>query len=203
MGDATRTAGSAGANTRSVQHPDELPVWPRSAGLRGQRRLPAIAPQRISLLESDFTPTPAFERDLRLFTTLEHRFAGGSTLKVNLGRLEHRFTFVQAGRTARYESGAGTLTEQPNDRTDLDVSWRNPLGKSTVLTTGFALNHSTLDRSTRSLSYWRDADTDTALTGTSTGKSDGAALFVQSETFILERGRLCWARADRFRRRDR
>lgn len=203
LGDATRMTAGFGWGEYKVGYsnptsflagPSGAPVFAGSVGFA------AIAPQRISLLESDFlTPTPAFERDLRIFTTLEHRFAGGSTLKVNFGRLEHRFTFVQAGRTARYESGAGTLTEQPNDRTDLDVSWRNPLGKSTVLTTGFALNHSTLDRSTRSLSYWRDADTDTALTGTSTGKSDSAALFVQSETFILERGRLVLgARYDRF-----
>ncbi|HRA78252.1 MAG TPA: TonB-dependent receptor, partial [Burkholderiaceae bacterium] len=65
--------------------------------------------------------------------------------------------------------------------------------------TGFALNHSTLDRSTRSLSYWRDADTATAVSGSSIGESDSAALFVQTETFVAERGRLVLgARYDRF-----
>jgi len=203
LGDATRMTAGFGWGEYKVGYssptsflvgPSGTPVFAGSVGF------PEIAPQRISLLESDFlTPTPAFERDLRVFATVEHRFTGGSVLEASLGRLEHRFTFVQAGRTAGYESGAGTLTEQPNDRTDLDVSLRNPLGKSTILTTGFALNHSTLDRSTQSLSYWRDAGTATALTGSSTGESDSAALYVQSETDILEHGRLViGARYDRF-----
>ncbi len=203
LGDATRMTAGIGWGEYKVGYssPTSFLLGPSGAPVyAGSLTFPGVVPQRIALLESDFlTPTPAFERDLRVFATVEHRFAGGSVLKANLGRLEHRFSFVQAARTARYESGTGTLTEQPNDRTDLDVSLRNRLGKSTVLTTGFALNHSTLDRSTRSLSYWRDADTATAVSGSSIGESDSAALFVQTETFVAERGRLVLgARYDRF-----
>lgn len=158
-------------------------------------------PLRMTLAETDFlTATPSGERDLRVFAGVEHRFAGGSILKVNLGRLEHRFGFSQAGRGATFEAGPGSFTDQPNDRTDLDVSWRDRLGESSVLTAGFSLNHSTLDRSTKSLSYWRDPDTGIVETGRSTGESDSAALFAQTETFVGDKGRLVLgARYDRFR----
>jgi iron complex outermembrane receptor protein len=176
--------------------PAGTPVFSGSVGLAD-----ASTPLRIAMAETDFlTPTPSGERDLRVFAGLEHRFSGGSLLKVNLGRLEHRFGFSQAGRGAAYESGPGTYTDQPNDRTDLDVSWRDQMGESTIFTAGFSLNHSTLDRSTQSLSYWRDPDTAVAETGRSTGKSDNTALFAQTETFVGEKGRLVLgARYDRFR----
>jgi len=176
--------------------PSGAPVFSGSVGLAD-----AATPLRMTLAETDFlTPTPSGERDLRVFAGVEHRFEGGSILKVNLGRLEHRFGFSQASRGAGYESGPGTFTDQPNDRTDLDVSWRDRLGASTILTAGFSLNHSTLDRSTQSLAYWRDEDSAVAETGRSTGESDSAALFAQTETFVGEKGRLMLgARYDRFR----
>lgn len=204
LGDATRLTTGLGWGEYKVGYspprsfligPSGSPVGSGSVGFTDG------IPLRIALAETDFlTPTPSSERDVRVFAQIEHRLAGGSLLKVNLGRLEHRFHFSQAGRGASYESGRGTYTDQPNDRTDLDVSWRDRVGEATVLTAGFALNHSTLDRSTLALDYWRDPDTATAVTGQSIGQSDSAALFAQTETFVGERGRMVLgARYDRFR----
>lgn len=183
---------------------------PAQSFLVGPRGIPVFAgnagfgsgsPTRIALAEADFlTTTPSSEQDLRVFARIEHRFSGGSALKVNLGHLEHRFGFAMAGRGAGYVSGPGELTAQPNERTDLDVSWRDSLGESTILTTGFSVNHSSMDRRTEALSYWRDSDTSTGVSGRSVGKSDNAALFAQTETFVGEHGRLVLgARHDRFR----
>lgn len=139
--------------------------------------------QRLAMAETDFlTATPAHERDLRLFARLEHRFEGGSMLRASLGTLRHLFRFVQASSgQAGYASGPGELTDQPNQRTDFDLSLRTPVTQVWTLVGGAAFNRSTLDRRTVALDYWRDDGTQGALLNAGRGRSNNAALFVQSE----------------------
>lgn len=172
-----------------------------SSFLRGANGNPVFAGgvnaggQALSIAPTDFlTATPSWERDLRAFVRVEHRFEGGSLLRVNLGRLEHRFDFGSAatapGSNAGYDFGPGELTRQPNDRTDLDVSWRQTLAGHTVLTLGGALNRSNLDRTTWALSNWRNHDSRIAMNGRGEGTTTGKAVFAQTETMIGEKGRL-------------
>ena len=139
--------------------------------------------RKIALNASDFlTTTPSFERDIRLFTRVEHRFDGGAVLKANLGQLRHRFDYAQAvSGVSTYDAGAGEYNAQPNQRTDVDVSLRTPMSSSWALTSGIALNRSTLDRSTMSTSYWRDPGTASALLSSGRGSIRGSAVFAQSE----------------------
>lgn len=159
------------------------------------------AARRLSMAESDFlTATPARERDLRVFARLEHRFHGGSVVRANLGTLRHQFQFAQASAgLAGYESGPGDFTDQPNQRTDLDLSLRTPMTEHWTLVGGGALNRSSLDRRTVALSYWRDSGTQGALLNAGRGRASNAALFVQSE-HDFDRGVTAYfgARYDRF-----
>ncbi|MBI3373101.1 MAG: TonB-dependent receptor [Betaproteobacteria bacterium] len=138
--------------------------------------------RRLSLAETDFlTATPSFERDLRAFATVEHRLDGGSVVRASLATLRHSFQFSQAtSGLAAYENGPGDFTDQPNVRTDFDVSVRTPMAANWVLVTGGAYNRSTLDRRNVALGYWRDADTLGNLLNAGRGRSSNTALFFQS-----------------------
>ena len=144
------------------------------------------ATRRLSLAETDFlTATPASERDLRAYASLEHRLDGGSVVRANLSTLRHSFQFSQAtSGLAAYESGPGDFTDQPNVRTGFDVSVRTPMAPNWVLVTGGAYNRSTLDRRNAALGYWRDADTQGALLNAGRGRSSNAALFFQSTHYF-------------------
>ena len=142
--------------------------------------------RRLTLSESNFVNfTPSSERDIRLFTRLEHRFAGGTVLNANLGQLRHRFRFVMpAFGAAGYDYGPGEHTDQPNQRVDMDASLRIPMSGNWVLVTGAALGRASLDRSTADLALWRDDSTRGALRTESRGTAVNRALFVQSEHYL-------------------
>jgi len=139
--------------------------------------------RRLSLAQSDFfTATPSSERDLRAFARLEHQFGSGSRLRANLGTLRHRFDFSQpTSGLASYAGGPGEFTDQPNQRTDFDVSLRTPMTQDWVLVGGGAFNRSTLDRRTAALRSWRDDGTQSGVLNAGRGRSSNAALFFQSE----------------------
>ncbi|MCC6868933.1 MAG: TonB-dependent receptor [Burkholderiales bacterium] len=139
--------------------------------------------RRLALQQTDwFTATPAGERDLRSFVRATHRFDGGSELRAQVGLLHNNLWFAQARPgVAQYDSGPGNLTEQPNRRIDADVAWRAPLAANWVLVAGGSLNWSRLDRTISELSAWRNTDTTGATLNTDGGRTDNAAVFVQSE----------------------
>ncbi len=142
----------------------------------------AGTPRRLALAQTDwFTATPAGERDRRVFVRAEHRLAGGSELRAQVGTLHHNLFFAQADAGATYDSGVGNLTDQPNRRVDAEATLRTPMSASWSLVSGVSLNRSTLDRQTRELSDWRDTDTRTAVRNADGGRADNLALFVQSE----------------------
>ena len=142
--------------------------------------------RRLALSESDFlTATPSSERDLRLFSRLEHRFGGGTVLQAKLGTLRHRFNFsLPVSGVSAYASGAGDYVAQPNDRIDLDASVRTPLSQDWALVGGVSVNRSTLDRQTVALASWRDPGTGTSQLNAGRGSTNNTALFLQSEHYF-------------------
>ncbi len=139
--------------------------------------------RQLRLAETDFlTLTPSNESDLRAFARLEHRFGGGSLLRANVGTLRHRFDFAQpASGQASYAGGPGEFTDQPNRRTDFDVSLRAAMTPAWVLVSGAAVNRSILDRRTTALVNWRNDGSQGGVLNAGRGRSNNAALFVQSE----------------------
>lgn len=146
--------------------------------------------RRLSLQQTDwFTATPAGERDLRAFLRATHRFDGGSELRAQVGLLHNNLWYAQARPgVAQYDSGPGNLTEQPNRRIDVDVAWRAPLASTWALVAGGSLNWSRLDRTISELSSWRSPDTTGATLNADGGRTDNAALFVQSEHHFDDAG---------------
>ncbi len=138
--------------------------------------------RRLRLEPTDwFTATPAGERDRRVFLRAEHRLAGGGELNVQLGALRNNLFFAQSDPGASYDSGVGNLTDQPNRRIDAEATLRTPMSASWSLVGGVSVNRSTVDRQTRELADWRDADSRTAVRAVDGGRADNLAAFVQSE----------------------
>lgn len=159
------------------------------------------AGRRVVVRESDFlTQTDSLERDLRAWARAEHRYAGGTVMVVDASVLRHRFTFPFATPGATSASGGpGQFTVQPDVRTDLGAHWRVALGKSLLLTTGFAFSRGELERSTLALSNWRDEATQTAVLNQGQGAILDTAVFVQGEYFATDRLTLTLgARHDRY-----
>ncbi len=140
-------------------------------------------PTRLSLANTDWlNATPSGERDRRLFARLEHRLEGGGRLKAQVGTLRHDFHFTQGtAGLADYDSGPGTLTNQPNRRIDLDLSLNQPISPDWRLTTGVALNASELDQYTVRLGSWRDPGSASGVLTDGRGSSSNSALYLQSE----------------------
>jgi iron complex outermembrane receptor protein len=137
---------------------------------------------RLSLAESDFlTFTPASERDWRTFIRWERKPAAGVQIVANVGYMSHVFRFTQPASTARYESGAGDWTDQPNQRSDADLHARWQAIDDLWLTVGGAINRQHLDRRNYSAGSWRDFGSRTAETGRGSGITSNEALFVQAE----------------------
>ena len=143
----------------------------------------AGTPTRLSLDNTDWlTATPSGERDRRLFARMEHRYDDGSRLRAQLGTLRHDFYFTQGtAGTAGYDFGPGTLTDQPNQRTDFDLSLHTPLSPSWALVGGLSLHASELNQRTVGLASWRDTDSHTTLLTQGSGTARNAALYFQSE----------------------
>jgi iron complex outermembrane receptor protein len=158
-------------------------------------------PRRLTLAETDFvTATPSTESDVRAFARVEHRLAGGSLLRAGIGTLRHRFDFtLPTSGVASYASGPGEFTDQPNRRTDFDVSLRAPMSDHWTLVSGAAFNRSTLDRRAVALGNWRDDGSQGMLRSAGRGRSTNAAFFFQSE-HDFERGVTLYlgGRYDRF-----
>ena len=137
---------------------------------------------RIALAETDyFTFTPSFEREYRAHVRWEKNFAGGARAVINAGHMDHNFRFTQPGTTARYDSGPGEWSDQPNRRTDADAHVKWMLSDQVRLTTGVAWNHLRLDRRTQNATQWRDSASLTDEKARSYGTSDIAALFAETE----------------------
>lgn len=139
-------------------------------------------PVQLSLAHSDFlTLTPTGERDLRAFLRAEQKI-GGSTLRLNIGTLRHRFRYAQATTgVAGYDHGPGELTDQPNNRVDADLSLHMPLFRATALTAGVGFSRQSMDRETRALANWRDQGATGAQITAGTGRSTNLSAFAQIE----------------------
>ncbi len=137
---------------------------------------------RITLAETDyFTFTPSTEREYRAHVRWERNFAGGARAVFNAGHMDHNFRFTQPGTTARYDSGSGEWSDQPNRRTDADAHVKWMLSDALRLTTGVAFNHQRLDRRTHNATQWRDAGTVTDEKTRSFGTADISAVFAEAE----------------------
>lgn len=152
-----------------------VPVTSGTLGINGQR---------VALANSDFTLfsfLPLYESATRYFAGYDGTIGNDYLLKVDLARIERKYHFTLANPAANWNSGAGTLSDTPNDGLDGTVQLTTPLGTRHILVTGLALHKDSVNQQISALSNWRDPGSKTAVNSGYRGHSTTASVFAQDE----------------------
>lgn len=143
--------------------------------------------QFVTLSEANFVNnSPLHEAATRYFVGYDGTLGDGYLLKVDLAKIDRAYSFTQAGATATWASGAGTLTDTPNSGIDGTAQLSFPLGADQFMVTGISLHRDYANQTSYALSDWRDPDTRTAVNGGYNGHSMTSALFVQDEIQLAD-----------------
>ena len=124
---------------------------------------------------------PLQENTTRYFVGYDGTVGNGYLLKADLGKIERTYNFTLASPTATWNSGAGTLSDTPNDGFDGTVQLSFPVGNNHFLVTGLALHKDSVNQQIHALSNWRDPDSKTAMNSGYNGYSTTTSVFVQDE----------------------
>lgn len=140
--------------------------------------------QRVVLANSDFTLfsfLPLYESATRYFAGYDGTIGNDYLLKVDLARIERKYHFTLASPAASWNSGAGSLSDTPNDGLDGTIQLTTPLGPRHILVTGLALHKDSVNQQIYALSNWRDPGSKTAVNSGYRGHSTTASVFAQDE----------------------
>jgi iron complex outermembrane receptor protein len=143
--------------------------------------------QLVTLSEANFVNnSPLHEMATRYFAGYDGTAGEGHLLKIDLAHIARAYRFTQAGTTASWDSGAGTLTDTPNSGSDATVQLSFPLGEQQFWVTGLSFHRDRANQSSYALSNWRDLDTRVSLSGGYRGDSTTTALFMQDEVQMTQ-----------------
>ena len=162
-------------NTYLTNTATGAPVSSGTLGINGQR---------IVLTNYDFTLfsfLPLQEATTRYFVGYDGTVGNDYLLKADLGKIERKYNFTLASPTANWNSGAGTLSDTPNDGLDGTVQLSFPAGANHFLVTGLALHKDSVNQQIHALSNWRDPDSRTAVNSGYNGYSTTTSVFAQDE----------------------
>ncbi|HUW25647.1 MAG TPA: TonB-dependent receptor [Gallionella sp.] len=145
--------------------------------------------QRVVLTDYDFTLfsfLPLHEATTRYFAGFDGTIGNDFLLKVDFGKVERTYDFTLASPTATWNSGAGTLSDTPNDGLDGTVQLSFPVGADHFLVTGMAFHQDSVTQQIHALSNWRDPGSRTAVNSGYNGYSTTTSIFVQDEFSATE-----------------
>ncbi len=147
-----------------------------------------IGGQAIALTEAAFVSSaPLNEASTRYFAGYEGLVGSNVRLKVDLAKIDRKFSFPTVGTTSTYNTGPGSLSESPNSGLDATASLSFPLGDKHFVVGGVSIHRDSVQRRSYSLTNWRDADSRTNLTGGYNGRSTITSFFVQDEFTASDR----------------
>lgn len=141
----------------------------------------AINGQRYSLNFNTFSFLPLHETTTRYFAGYDGTVGNDYLLKVDLAKIERKYNFTLAGTGATWNSGAGTLSDSPNDGLDGTVQLSFPAGSRHFLVAGLALHEESVNQRTYALSNWRSPGSKTAVNTGYNGRSTTVSIFAQDE----------------------
>jgi iron complex outermembrane receptor protein len=144
--------------------------------------------KRVSLSLADFVNNaPLQEGATRYFLNYEGALGQDYLLKIDLARIDRKYSFSAPGAPATYEGGTGSLTDTPNSGLDGSLQLSFPAGEKHFWVTGVAFHGDEANQKTYTLSNWRDSDTQTGLDSAYNGTSRTTSLFAQDEIAVTER----------------
>ena len=121
------------------------------------------------------------ESTTRYFVGYDGTIGNSFLLKADLGKIERKYNFTLASPTATWSSGAGTLSDTPNDGLDGTVQLSFPVGSNHFVVTGMALHKDSVNQQVYALSNWRIPGSKTAVNSGYNGQSSTVSIFAQDE----------------------
>jgi iron complex outermembrane receptor protein len=142
--------------------------------------------QRVALAEYDFSLwsyAPLHEAHTRYFVGYEAALRNDYLLKLDLAKIKRAYSFALAGSTTAttWNSGAGTLSDTPNDGLDGTAQLTFPVGSRQIVVTGLALHKDSVNQQIYALSNWRDPGSKTTVNSGYNGYSTTVSVFAQDE----------------------
>lgn len=140
--------------------------------------------QRVVLANSDFTLfsfLPLHEVTTRYFVGYDGTVGNDYLLKADLAKIERAYSFTLASPISIWNSGAGSLSDTPNDSLDGAVQLTIPLGSRHILVTGLALHEDSVNQQIYALSNWRDPGSRSTVNSGYRGHSTTSSVFAQDE----------------------
>ncbi|MDO8351636.1 MAG: TonB-dependent receptor [Gallionella sp.] len=140
--------------------------------------------QKVLLTNYDFTLfsfLPLHEATTRYFAGFDGRVGNDYLLKVDLAKIERKYSFSLANPTANWNSGTGTLSDTPNEGIDGTVQLSFPVNSSHFLVTGLALHKDSVNQQIYALSNWRAPSSITAVNSGYHANSTTTSIFAQDE----------------------
>jgi len=140
--------------------------------------------KNILLTNYDFTLfsfLPLHEETTRYFAGFDGTIGNDYLLKVDLAKIERKYSFSLASPAANWNSGAGTLSDTPNDGIDGTVQLSFPVNSSHFLVTGLALHKDSVNQQIYGLANWRDPGSKTTVNSGYHANSTTTSIFAQDE----------------------
>ena len=140
--------------------------------------------QKVLLTNYDFTLfsfLPLHEATTRYFAGFDGAIGNDYLLKVDLAKIERKYSFSLASPTANWNSGAGTLSDTPNEGIDGTVQLSFPVNNYHFLVAGLGLHKDSVNQQIYGLANWRDPGSKTTVNSGYRANSTTTSIFAQDE----------------------
>ena len=140
--------------------------------------------QKVLLTNYDFTLfsfLPLHEATTRYFAGFDGTIGNDYLLKVDLAKIERKYSFSLASPTANWNSGAGTLSDTPNEGIDGTVQLSFPVNNYHFLVAGLGLHKDSVNQQIYGLANWRDPGSKTTVNSGYRANSTTTSIFAQDE----------------------
>lgn len=148
-----------------------------------------IKGQRVALSNSDFTfvsSLPLHEAATRYFAGYDGMVGNDYRLKLDVGKIRRAYSFSLSSAAATWDSGAGTLSDTPNDGLDATAQLSFAAAPKHFVVMGLALHKDSVNQQIYALSNWRDPATKTSVASRFNGNSTTTSVFVQDEITVAD-----------------
>lgn len=142
---------------------------------------------KSSLKESAFFGSnPGGRSSVRYFAGVDTEVFGDHKLKMKVGKVDQNGWSVGAASTTTntMASGAGTLIDSPNSKTDASAELSFGVGEKQFIVAGLVYERGTLSQKKYSLSNWTNMDSKTGVKTSADGISATTALFLQDQIAV-------------------
>jgi len=159
---------------------------------------------RVVVTEANYLNAPSTDAYTRLYAFFDQLVDKRLQFSTGVSYTDRTRKASSVGTAATRLGGSGSLTDSPTKMMDFFAQVSGAHGRANHWVAGLNWNRGEMDRSSWSLSDWRDLRSTTSPVDAAFGRTDNASVFLQEEVNIGERTTLyLGGRYDKFRTRGR